>query len=961
MFKYEKHFFLYINYLVLLLFLTNCKRSQLTMGNCDLISSIDIQIVYDSIVNRQWPLDLAIDTLSYLNMTAMKCSNTSEDSLLARMNDNLGKQLLKVNKLPDARKFFRTSLSLRKRMPQGQEEFNILRMYHNIGFAFLKEGEPHLALDYLDSADIWLPHENMRLVLVNTKLRKGDAYLEIGEYNNALRHLYVGLENYNLLDNPSQKLQVEIISSIVSCYRGLGNFYDAIQIAKSALGSSFGFDPHSKPNSREMADLYLDIGNVWQDSLLFDPDNEDVLNQAIWFTQEALNYYEEKQWHTQMTIAAGNLGELYRRIGHLRKAEKVLSNAIQRLSLFEEQQELFTQLYINRGETYYDQGKFENALNDYDSSLHFIMPAHKFQAKESIPPLHSHIVNHRHLMLLLSDIAYTYSTIHQQNTDQDNALPQAKVVYDTLFKLINMIRGDFISDHAKLELAAKSQDVLQRAFSICLQLANEFPEKRKYYEYQAFRISEQSKAFVLLETTRFNYVSSTLPTEKQEEEKVLLQKQIAIEKKIYTGGKSKAQDIKLKKELQDILDDIRIYQQTLKDDFPEIYAVKYKGADVSVKAIQNKILDQDQALIEYFIQDTALYIFVIKQNDFQLVEVPISRIELESKVSSFRKILEQDKFTDPSFEQRFIQSSNQLYDHLMRHIQPLLPKRLIIIPTGILNNLPFEALQYKTSQGNLDKQREDENFILFKHSISYCFSASLLNEMESTPKPKLIKSSPVIFASHFDYDLSKNKNNILYPPSLQNSLPFLRNLGINQEKEVNAIKKKFPKSEIYPKKNANKKAFRTACQKYPIIHVTTHGILNEEDPSFSFISFSQMTENLDLSELFFVKELYTERNWNLDLLFLSACQTASGKYFAGEGNISMASGLAQAGVRSFVTTYWNVPTSPKARIAPNFYEQLLRNQKPKDIALAEAKRLIAKSPESSPYDWAGLVLIGSTN
>ena len=45
------------------------------------------------------------------------------------------------------------------------------------------------------------------------------------------------------------------------------------------------------------------------------------------------------------------------------------------------------------------------------------------------------------------------------------------------------------------------------------------------------------------------------------------------------------------------------------------------------------------------------------------------------------------------------------------------------------------------------------------------------------------------------------------------------------------------------------KGFLEVCQGHSIVHVATHGVLNESFPDFSFIAFSQNSDALNLSEL----------------------------------------------------------------------------------------------------------------
>ena len=162
--------------------------------------------------------------------------------------------------------------------------------------------------------------------------------------------------------------------------------------------------------------------------------------------------------------------------------------------------------------------------------------------------------------------------------------------------------------------------------------------------------------------------------------------------------------------------------------------------------------------------------------------------------------------------------------------------------------------------------------------------------------------------------------------------------------------------------NATKRNFLQACREYKIVHVATHGILNNDNPRFNFISFSQMAPQLNSREFLYLQELDTCR-LDLDLAVFSACETARGKNVENEGNISMSRGLAQAGVRSYVTTLSVVRPQQTGELMPLFYGLLISGSTTKDVALAEAKRrFIDKSLDNvSPEAWANVVLMGSTD
>jgi CHAT domain-containing protein len=87
------------------------------------------------------------------------------------------------------------------------------------------------------------------------------------------------------------------------------------------------------------------------------------------------------------------------------------------------------------------------------------------------------------------------------------------------------------------------------------------------------------------------------------------------------------------------------------------------------------------------------------------------------------------------------------------------------------------------------------------------------------------------------------------------------------------------------------------------------------------------------------------RQWHLnaELVTLSACQTALGKYERGEGFVGFAQGLILAGSRSVCLSLWKVDDTATALLMGRFYENLLGKREGlkgpmgKAAALAEAK------------------------
>jgi CHAT domain-containing protein len=107
-------------------------------------------------------------------------------------------------------------------------------------------------------------------------------------------------------------------------------------------------------------------------------------------------------------------------------------------------------------------------------------------------------------------------------------------------------------------------------------------------------------------------------------------------------------------------------------------------------------------------------------------------------------------------------------------------------------------------------------------------------------------------------------------------------------------------------------------------------------------------------------------NLHADLVVLSACDTARGRFGAGEGMVGMSWSFFVAGVPTMVASQWRVDSASTAKLMIDFHERLKEspatNQRNKAIALQQAALNLTKDPRyRHPYFWAGFVVIGKSS
>ena len=104
-----------------------------------------------------------------------------------------------------------------------------------------------------------------------------------------------------------------------------------------------------------------------------------------------------------------------------------------------------------------------------------------------------------------------------------------------------------------------------------------------------------------------------------------------------------------------------------------------------------------------------------------------------------------------------------------------------------------------------------------------------------------------------------------------------------------------------------------------------------------------------------------------DLAVLSACETARGRFGAGEGVIGLTWAMFVAGAPATVVSQWKVESASTRDLMLGFHRQPERRRSAKaKVTKAEALRQAAlklmKNPETShPFYWAGFVLVGDGN
>jgi CHAT domain-containing protein len=299
---------------------------------------------------------------------------------------------------------------------------------------------------------------------------------------------------------------------------------------------------------------------------------------------------------------------------------------------------------------------------------------------------------------------------------------------------------------------------------------------------------------------------------------------------------------------------------------------------------------------------------------------------------------------------------NKLSSMILEPLSEKLPaSRLIVVADGTLQYVPFQMLKASPTAAEP---------LVAKLEIVDAPSASALlavreERRNRRPGPKtLVGFGDAVFSA--DYSPGANRANT-GSRSDQNSnsrqLPRL----FNAKRELRAIGDVVgSESAFYTEYNATREnLLHLDLSQFRIVHVVTHGILDDDHPELSGLFLSLVDANGRPQNGFVaLADVYRMRA-PVDLVVLSACRTALGQELQGEGLIGLTRGFMYAGASSVLASLWKVDDAATAELMKHFYTNLLRDGLTPPAALRAAQNHIrSQSQWQSPYYWAGFTLQG---
>jgi CHAT domain-containing protein len=444
----------------------------------------------------------------------------------------------------------------------------------------------------------------------------------------------------------------------------------------------------------------------------------------------------------------------------------------------------------------------------------------------------------------------------------------------------------------------------------------------------AFATAERARARQLVDTVQRGKTQPvvSMTADEQREEKRLSDALLRLDGRVAaTSGAAKTEALSAWDKAKHEFEAFRTHLYAL---HPELEARRGEAPPLTVAETADLLPDADTVAIEFAVLNHAVHIFTLERGADGRPVLKTHAVEWEhdalvKEVLAFREQLAKRDLA-------YRAAAAALYRKLLGPAAAELRGKstLVLVPDGVLWNLPFQALV-----------RPDGAHLLERQTVFYAPSLTFLRQ-------------------------DRRRGAVAGRELLAMGNPGAANLP-NAAREVQTLARLYDAGGALALTGAEatKDAWLKDAPNYRLLHLATHGVLNPANPMYSWLALAPGAK--DASDDALEAREIVAMNLHAELAVLSACDTGRGLVMAGEGLVGMSWAFLAAGTRTTVVSQWKVESASTTDLMLAFH----RNLKPtleagREVGRARSlqKAMLAtmRAPERRhPYYWAGFVMIGN--
>lgn len=889
---------------------------------------------------------------------------------------------------------------------------------NNMAAIYFALGEKRKAAESFDQVLPLRRAANDKLGEASTLTNIGSVYSDLGENLRALDYYNQALPLWREAKRADG--EVSAIQNIGEAYDLLGEKQKALDYYAQALtlARSIGAKQVEGIISTNLATLYSSLG-----------EKEKARDMYL----QALEIHRATGNRTTEADTLHLLGFLHYELEDTQKALDYLTQALP----------VWRQLKDKRGEaiTLTATGMVYRSLDQRDKSLEF--------SNQGLP-LHREVGNRAGEAETLINIGLIESASGEKQKAFEN--------FNRAAELSRAISDPALEAKAKYEIArvkldtgeldqARSQieDTLNIVESLRTKVASQelrasyFATVQKYYDFyiellmrmngrqvgkgfsgEALQVSERARARSLLEilaeanASIREGVDATLLEREQRLHHQLSGKADALAR-LYASRPTPEQVVAAKKEVDDLTAQYNDVRAEIRRASPR-YAALTQPSPLSLKEIQQQVLDNDTLLLEYWLGEKRSYLWAVTPTKITSYVLP-ARAKIESAArdsyewlskpaqANAKRRLKHDgvEMSESERKARGLQALTYLSNTLIKPVAAQLgKKRLVVVASGALQYVPFAALTVASNRSPVAGKKTqlnqlpttDHRPLIQDHEVINLPSVSTMavlrrdtGQRQVAPKMLAVLADPVFEkddervgkmarptvgnATAQPKEAEKSQSQAV---AEERSLKHMKEKSAEETGEMKISRLPFTRQEaeqilaLVPEAERKQaldfdasRATATAkdLSQYRYVHFATHGYLDSERPEFSALVLSLINKDgAQQSGFLYAYDVYNLQ-LNSDLVVLSACETGLGKEIKGEGLVGLTRGFMYAGAPRVVVSLWSVNDRATADLMARFYRKMLKeNLRPAAALRAAQIEMLKESRWREPYYWAAFALQG---
>jgi CHAT domain-containing protein len=524
---------------------------------------------------------------------------------------------------------------------------------------------------------------------------------------------------------------------------------------------------------------------------------------------------------------------------------------------------------------------------------------------------------------------------------------------------LNRRKGDLTTAAANLESATSFAETLRISISAPTYRATYLAQRQQVYELladvyssqqrlaDALATADRSRARVWLEQMGGQHLPSDLAGRSQTLETRL---NYYSDQLVRLGSRPESETAKdTRRHLDNLISeyrDLELQSERSGDQQQGFTAPK----PIAAEDVQRLVGSHD-LLLYYLLSDERSQLFAVSDRGIQQIWLP-GRRALAGLSKTVRDLWPayRQRQLDAAAQRRLRGALRDLSDALLSPVQNMLSRfdRIFICPDDVLQNISFGALTPPGTSKPLGISKE----LVTIPSTSVL--RELRNKMSGRP---LARRSVAVFADPV-YDVGDRR---VGHPSAE--APPLARLAYSAE-EARSIQNLAPHQDAWVASglDASIETLRKSrLDGFQVVHFAVHAVIDPAAAERSGIVLSFVGKGGVARQGFVTANQLQSVALHSELVVLSGCETATGPRLRGEGVMSLARPLFQAGTRAVLATLWKVDDEASAEFMRAFYTAWFRTQGSAASALRSAQESLWRSPRwHDPAFWGAYVLTGDS-